>query len=142
MEDKYYTPELEEIHVGCEVYMPMDGQSDLVLCAINHPNFCQFLDCKYGDPVTYSIPEILKMKYLDERDIKEAIGWVDLGGAELRGYSNLSETMKVWLSKGFTISWDRSNPIFIEISQGGVFCYRGQCKNISKLKMILKDIEA
>ncbi len=84
MEDKYYTPELTELYIGCEVYMPMEGQEELIRVILNDANLGNSLDYKtslsyvgsineYKETTTYSVPESMKMKYLDKEGIEQAL---------------------------------------------------------------------
>jgi hypothetical protein len=135
MEDKYYTPELSEFYIGFDHEMLVDTNG-----------------FKYWVPYTWTIDfdikllsdciikELVRVKYLDTEDILEVIGWKDEGAAKISGETGLAETERIWTYKGLFIHYDSSRPHFIQIYDSKGYLYRGQCKNKSKLKQILKDI--
>lgn len=154
MEDKYYVPEIEEFHVGCEIYMPMEGQEELVCSVLNDPNLTSVLNVHISDNESfekYSVPDCLKMKYLDQDDI-ESFGF--------NKHTFSSKWYNVWIKGQFDPNnWDKNkDALFLQFMgdyhttrsivittphgkanlQTGL--YRGVCKNKSKLKTLLKDL--
>lgn len=75
MENKYYTPTIEEFHVGFEF------ERDNLPCIVSDNMYFGYMNLeqmhKDGEPVNYfkhSVPDSIRVKYLDKEDI-ESLGW-------------------------------------------------------------------
>lgn len=76
MENKYYTPKIEEFHVGFEyekLYRNIKEQ--WWVDSIWKPNDSVHNFFNLQVPRAYKIPESIRVKYLDKEDI-ESLGWV------------------------------------------------------------------
>lgn len=129
MKDKYYTPEIEEFHVGFEYERCDDGYNWI---KDTYPRAAEHIRLKNLIPYT-------RVKYLDREDI-ESLGWV---------YKETSDG-------GFDYYWDkhtmRHSILYSEKSKRTVItlwdrsrledhtAFIGKIKNKSELKKVLKMI--
>lgn len=128
---KYYTPEIEEFHVGFEYERCDDGYDwikDSYPRAAEHIKLKNFL--------SYT-----RVKYLDREDI-ESEAWEykkDRGMSENNGIMFIKPQKE--FAQGFykLRYWMNTNRISIEAVQGTVFS--GTIKNKSELKKLLKQLE-
>ena len=80
--EKYYTPELEEFHVGFEYYITthpvsMEEFSPYVKAEFDHNTFEREFDIdtdSSGEIIKIGVPSCIKVKYLDREDI-ESLGF-------------------------------------------------------------------
>jgi hypothetical protein len=127
MENKYYTPELEEFHVGFE-YQELWGLEN-----INEEWLPQIYD--ENDSIR-TLCETLRVKCLDREDI-ESLGWkyvpdLSEGDGNMRWYGlfKLNEfTITLGLIEGSEIIRKGKNTIF-----------EGVIKNKSELKKLMKQL--
>jgi hypothetical protein len=153
-EDKYYTPGIEEFHVGFEYQFACEA----TIAGVSQPDFWveSIVESPSGLIDIMERAEVIKdcyrVKYLDKEDI-ESLGWV------------CSKSMSNDLAAGFTFTIEhtkRNNEYFdlagniLSFPDWGLYLlgnnkilikdtdalvvYHGECKNISKLRTILKDI--
>jgi hypothetical protein len=122
MENKYYTPKIEEFHVGFE-YEVLHDDNKWIKESI----------CKKPEVVSlpYMILENIRVKYLDREDI-ESFGWKkqDEDTFELGKH---------------TLYYKRFNENFIEINvlgdYDGEFChFKGHLKNKIELKRLMEQL--
>lgn len=128
-ENKYYTPSMEELHIGFEFeYVGQDGGWDKCVFGeekISHSELDQF-----NDDLHKVAHAITRVKYLDKQDIEEC-GWKN-----------------VWNDShgsDYTINgiWQLNVPIkenYIQIFKDRASYFRGTIKNKSELKRIMKMI--
>jgi hypothetical protein len=137
---KYYTPTIEEFHVGFECERKME---DLIT----------FLDewKRYTvDKYTWSSnqmglmvrdhPEAFRVKYLDKEDI-ESLGWViieDRGMEENQGFHFTKRDPNFGIANYSLKYWSTNNRIKINSLIGTWF--DGTIKNKSELKVLLKQL--
>lgn len=146
MENKYYTPELEELHVGLEYQFACDA-------TISGVKSIEWLDGNIENNAFIDVlkcPEIIKdtirVKYLDEEDIREILEDFELiikddrlifrGDFTYRGEAMIAEVLYVPLSKHLLIYIGDDETMVNDFKT----LYAGTCKNKSKLKQILKDV--
>jgi hypothetical protein len=89
MENKYYTPKIEEFHIGFEYEAKVYGK-DYYIPLVFKPNDYETLFDKrilsisgqqvYEEPRFY-VPDTFRVKYLDREDI-EKLGWKYSGNVE------------------------------------------------------------
>lgn len=124
MEDKYYTPEIEEFHVGfeCELLHSTNGW------------------VKYTNPPKNpmninSIKEGVRVKYLNKEGI-ESLGFKQLD--KINSSRFIKGNISIWLgdmNKGMLTK--------IEISENvtrGITSFLGNIKNKSELKKLIKQL--
>ena len=139
-EEKYYTPEIEEFHVGFEYeafhnkeWFFAEGADHWVKCKVN-----------FGTDIltiSYTVNHgFVRVKCLDKSDI-ESLGWEY---KEDRGMSEANGLMFVKPQKAFAQGfyklrfWKNTNRFSIEAVQGTLFS--GTIKNKSELKKLLKQL--
>lgn len=141
---KYYTPELEEFHVGFEY-------------EFYHPSK-SWITCRFGEPDDWSLQDIqdeieeqkVRVKYLDEQDIKD-LGW-ELQGETPSPYTGKPiKTFKINNEIGFNTGSDyylvltENNRIEITVfeyssyggDKGNLFF---TIKNKSELRKLMKQL--
>lgn len=125
MEDKYYTPSIEEFHVGFE-YEWLNISND------------EWLKKKYGSfECSYNSPERTRVKYLDQEDIES------LGGSLIRTQSwdggVFEQTYKL---EKLDILYNPTplNKCWVHIQKGNCTLFAGRIRNKSELKKMLKQI--
>lgn len=122
MENKYYTPTIEEFHVGFEYKLP---QGDVITVEETTDLFsiAEYLDMNTG----------IKVKYLDQEDI-ESFGFTERReGGNAVVWFRLEDNFQL-------VKWDNGK---IEIALCGssrVRVFDGVIKNKSELKKVLKMI--
>ena len=131
MRDKYYTPEIEEFHVGFEYEMFF-------------PNG-KYHKQTFGDKITHLELEefkddlmkvahaISRVKHLDKEDI-ESLGFNHIGSLWFRDKDDDYRATKVRKWKNNELD------IYINDSIEDVLVFRGTIKNKSELKTVLKQI--
>lgn len=146
MENKYYTPSLEEIlhYVSIEKYIwtsdedPIKFEGDTINILSSFIGVNDILH--RGNSQKYSInTELYKIKYLDTTDIEE-LGFKIISKDE--GY-NLYKFIKNSLV--YTLLDGVENNIHIDMSSVDdankyIILYNGDCKNKSELKRILTQL--
>ncbi len=129
MENKYYTPTIEEFHVGFEYEQ---------FCQNPHQDLSQITDasdvnmwakCRFPDPFTggdvsvlFKTKRMLRVKYLDREGILE-LGWEPHGNNFRKGKFNL-----IWCENKSTMIIE-SIPVFL-----------GEVKNKSELKRLMNQL--
>lgn len=146
--NKYYTPSIEEFHVGFEyegtsAYREMDGSEDVYkVCKFNLIEIEGFDTFKYLD--TQLKAGLVRVKYLDKKDI-ESLGFIlqpteNTSFGDITGeYVNETNSIHIYykLDKiGVTY------PMFIykTVNKVKVKVFDGYVKNISELKVLLKQL--
>lgn len=147
--DKYYTPEIEEFHVGfeceCRHFHIYDGniadeywEECIIDDRIDLKEIMEDVDLYY--------PEDYRVKYLDKADI-ESLGFIHVDNMQ-DGYSNIIGANLVF-KKEFKKNWtaqlilDVTNNIHIRLFKKGsveMTTFVGKIKNKSELKKLLKQI--
>lgn len=140
MENKYYTPEIEEFHVGFEYEVFEKGQKE-------DPNIMTFIPIEtedkwhkftYPDPfLGYRVDKLfekrkLRVKYLDREDI-ESLGFTYIGALWFES-KNKKVRIRKWKGTQIDIytNW--------ESNENNALRFRGSSKNKSELKRILKQL--
>jgi hypothetical protein len=133
--DKYYTPEIEEFHVGFEFeYNDPDTQSSFEKQIFNW----QWADIVYDDHEheLENFHQLYRVKYLDEEDI-ENLGFIK-SKAFLQHGIKTYELEDIRLYYHSTVN---SNFKFIElIKKKSSYIITGIIKNKSEFKKLLKQI--
>ena len=141
--NKYYTPDIEEFHVGFECEFKNDMQDNVWKTEICDPDIMSiFYDSIEHDE---NFNDVFRVKYLDREDI-ESLGFKYLGydkdGRTHEVYDYKGE-MEWWL-KDYRC-WNDDNDIVIHKTiKDGVWrrdnMFKGVIKNKSELKQILKQL--
>jgi len=131
MENKYYTPTIEEFHVGLEYENCNNGKWDKgYSCRLEHGRDGIHISVPSADPAFYD-PRYVRVKLLDREDI-ESLGW------KFSSKGNIFNTFLLsnyWL--GFNFNTDN-----LVITNGKVyeeerFYFDGKIKNKSELQKLM-----
>ena len=143
---KYYTPEIEEFHVGFEFesnYALFSRDREWTKCKLDENN-TWFIDEWYVD----AVPTEFRVKHLDREDI-ESLGF-EFKGRALRSFFemdcqfDLPDTDSFWC-KNLKIELDEKHRTvkiegYIASACEEEVLFTGKCKNKSELKKVLKMI--
>lgn len=132
MENKYYTPTIEEFHVGFEYEMNY---------GYNEWSY-EFTPYDFGTISDFIAEDKCRVKYLDREDI-ESLGFELFDTTKkdeiyFRASDNLmtEQEIRLWVSKEF--NYIEINDVKEKTGCEGLF--RGKIKNKSELKKVLKMI--
>jgi len=138
-DNKYYTPTIEEFHVGFEFNINdtiRDGSgrkewSYNVKFSVAIASYIKFLLDKN--------PEDVRVKYLDKEDI-ESLGWIN---GETRGLSSYIMKTKDNDFQMYLHDWlNEKGYWFIEIyDYSAEYVFRGNIKNKSELIKLMKQLQ-
>jgi hypothetical protein len=135
---KYYTPEIEEFHLGFECEAIINSKMFLPLT----------MNGVGQDVVQYHRNDVYRVKYLDQEDIesfgfklhgKAVCKWYRLEGMFDDGFASYGKWTKIQLLHcddgkikilAYEFSWEEKESVL----------FQGQVKNKSELKKILKQI--
>lgn len=127
MENKYYTPDLEEFHVGFEFESRMNDE-DWEKQTYKQDSFISvYADGEYSfDNIDGGIN--LRVKHLDREDI-ESEGWIQI---EYDTYKN----------EDFYLEFNNEYKTFISEKKAGMenIVFAGNIKNKSELRRIMKQL--
>ncbi len=140
MESKYYTPTIEEFHVGFEFEakfgIELSGNRAVYVPGKDMPFdklTAELSDFKEIENLLNS--DCVRVKYLDKEDI-ESLGFKE---------SNEDGEFDVYYGNGYILSFIDGiinvRPELITMTNPESFWFRGTIKNKSELKRILKQIE-
>ena len=134
-DSKYYTPSIEEFHIGFEYeYFEEDIWKEFTLPFLNN-----YVALWHSNPDL----SLFRVKYLDKNDV-ESLGFI-ITKEQNKAFKGIKE---------FNYEYDGSNIIgnYTLIQSGDHFCsitkdcmgisslFRGEIKNFSELKTLLKQI--
>jgi len=143
MKDKYYTPTLEELisHVikGEIVYADVYGNSRLLELPTENSilYLMAFLKCHaniVGRSIVDLDPDQFRIKYLDREDI-ESCGFDTEDNGECYCMIDMFDLYGL-----YPWEWDKGIKNQYKIILNGKTLYRGIIKNISELKVLLKQL--
>ena len=138
METKYYTPTIEEFHVGFEIYLENIENAKIGLYIVTKNDMLSATHDEVSG--MYDIIKEAKVKYLNKEDI-ESLGWVyDEDYPKLWNHYKLG---KYYLTMGNTAN--NINPYKITIDNGELFennelYFQGIIKNKSELTKLMKQL--
>lgn len=145
MKDEYYTPVIEEFHVGFEFeYLNKDFSDTDWVKTIFDPETCSGYLWKTEDFTELIEKYLVRVKYLESKGIEE-LGWEILGSdwynlisvsGEL-GYFNYVR-LKLFGKNSF-IKGYRANPITSPKTEQE-YLFQGEIKNKSELKKLMKQL--
>lgn len=146
MKDKYYTPEIGEFHVGFEYEFSYDKlnykkQTYDGSQVLKSKSYYDDHGCEY-DAVEDDL-KYIRVKYLDKKDIeslgfisKELKYWEEETGEII--YKKDNYTLVFWKN---AYKSDYKTNVYIRQETGlGQHCFKGEIKNKSELKKILKQL--
>lgn len=132
MEDKkYYVPELEEFCVGFECERWIESHPEGFWSEVSEPMTHWYLADVLNGTETW-IKSMFRVKYLDHEDI-ESLGWefkMTKGPCDL-----------FWIGDYSLLFWEKgpwSDKYWLEISNNFTSIFKGECKNKTELKKLMK----
>ena len=136
VDTKYYTPSLEEFHIGFEYeYLVMREGSYWGGAVLEESDFIPHDNGDFNECFPFNRKlEDFRVKYLDKEDIES------LGFKPSEEYSNtytITHKCILHLLENYKIEIYRGDQIIYHDTE---YLYQGTCKNKSKLKSILKDV--
>jgi hypothetical protein len=141
---EYYTPEIEEFHVGFECEKWIESHPEGFWSEVSEPlhkdDLADLLLATEGE-----IQQKYRVKYLDKEDI-ESLGWEHLGSGWYNlkvvpgslGYWNYVKLRK-WQDNNIFIEGYRGDPIVYENTEHQKL-FDGNIKNKSELKRLMKQL--
>lgn len=142
MKEKYYTPNLEEFHVGFEYeYLTNDVRQEEHfhkdvfngIDTFEDKECLHLIDIKN---IIEKVPDDIRVKYLDTEDIKECGGTNYQEGYEYDHTWDIGKhhELKAWFHRGLPI---------VRITRkdfSNVFLFHGDIKNKSELKKLIQQL--
>ena len=127
-DNKYYTPKIEEFHVGFEYEAKVKGSIET--------SYSTFIWHGHNSIVTEFNSSTIRVKYLDREDV-EGLGFIPVAD-EWWHKTNIGDNWQILkISKnGYQISYGQHE--YIDKSKG---IFKGVIKNKSELKRLLKQLE-
>lgn len=138
MEDnKYYTPTIEEFHVGFE-FEYINSENNSWIKSIFDMMDADFMEILIDN-------ETCRVKYLDKEDI-ESLGWEEgllnvsktnellvygIGSYVITSFENINHTIDISLTSNFKL---------VGLQSGLQRIFRGTIKNKSELKKLMKQL--
>ena len=143
----YYTPELEEFHIGFEYECWVDDKWYRQPLDEN-----DLIDFRDFNRKLKGLPSEIRVKYLDKEDI-ESLGfkegifekWGEISAAPFMSDGDEIKEKQLFIKqegkhKYEICAWLTPEMPTISIYWNNSQVYSGECKNKSKLKSILKDV--
>lgn len=142
MENKYYTPKIEEFYVGFEyqvLYRNVDSQWWVDKNWKTNDSVHNFFNLQV--PRSYNIPSSVRVKYLDKEDI-ESLGFKqNLNEHKLVKFPVFEKECKYGLLKLYFSTEIKDIRIsIINLNKNETNIFIGECKNKSELKKLLKQL--
>jgi hypothetical protein len=140
MKNKYYTPEIEEFHVGfeCEIQSSWGMQKGIYPSILREDTLTGFQLQKIGETETLKkVISGIRVKYLDKKDIES------LGFSYYKTHPGMEQ---MEFDKGeYELTYDPNfkGRQWLRINlegEGGVTLFSGSIKNKSELKKLLKQL--
>ena len=143
MENKYYTPEIEEFHVGfeCEIQSSWGMQKGIYPSILREDTLTGFQLQKIGETETLKkVISDIRVKYLDKKDI------------ESLNYKHKKDTQYSFVSKNSSIQLHDKNRWHTKYNALTIYkhnkinpldktsVFQGIIKNKSELKVLLKQL--
>jgi hypothetical protein len=153
MNEKYYTPDISEFHVGfeCEIRMDEFKHNNWKTIKVDHKidlekntiSMLYVLDCLSWDYKTFR-NENIRVKYLDSSDI-ESLGFELTGSCFTEANAKIAELFSLYnpvVKKEYRITYNYMTKIAtIDDSIDGNVLFKGTIENISELKKILTQVK-
>jgi len=136
MENKYYTPNLNEFYVGfrCEIKNEAFTQEKFILETCN-----KFFMKNIRDKINVNS---IRVKYLDKEDIKE-LGWIEVkkGNAYKNDYFVIEKSN----DESYELIYHQDTPtdinIFYHNEKGSTKIFDGIIKNYNKLQTLMNELD-
>jgi hypothetical protein len=146
MNNKYYTPTIEEFHVGFEFEVKIATENEWVKAIYSYPSDDWFNVCYFPDEKKeISVPDCMRVKYLDKEGI-ESLGWVSWSNHPKHFYhpAGIKKFSDGTIQHNITLRIENNNIIAIRrysespINFNNFAEFYGICKNKSELKKLMQ----
>ena len=133
MENKYFTPDIEDIHIGYECELLMNTNVSILNPTSNAPEFKPFIFEKNKIELLIELYDSIRVPYLTKEQI-EAEGWkfdYNLGDFDyyIKTVNNTEYELEFCYKERININiWKRT-------------LYHGECKDINTFRKIIKLLE-
>lgn len=128
--DKYYTPKIEEFHVGFEYEEQVDRDEWIT---ITIEEVCEFEFI--ADDLEHNQGASIRVRYLDQEDL-ESLGFKYISGDYRKEFKKNNMWIVVRSGDNYPIP-----DLCIYRHIGDSWCFSGIVKNKSELKVLLKQLE-
>ncbi len=144
MENKYYTPEIEEFHVGLEYEVKVYKKDEWIKCKWTELNVMSAeFNLDFGqayDLPKVTVPDTIRVKYLDREDI-ESLGFKHTNEINQEFEDSEDYVMGDWELS----TWNEPKRQAVSIEKKSKFGkntvhFAGIIKNKSELKRLLKQL--
>ena len=131
MENKYFTPAIEDFHIGYECELLMNTNVSILNPTSNAPEFKPFIFEKNKIELLIELYDSIRVPYLTKEQI-EAEGWF------LHGQGNDNGIVHSLFKNSFRVAiWKDSLKIEVQESEGNIL-FHGECKDINTFRTICK----
>jgi hypothetical protein len=141
MENKYFTPDIEDFHIGYECELLMNTNVSILNPTSNAPEFKPFIFEKNKIELLIELYDSIRVPYLTKEQI-EAEGW-----KEEQMYLNGTFVMILGeLNEGYELMFAEGNSQIVITRVWTLFddqvkrdnTYKGNCKDINTFRKIIK----
>ena len=149
MNDKYYTPEIEEFHMGFEfeVNDTDEGWTKEIFCSGEGrkiDSISKLTEFSWSTLGIIKFEDAYRVKYLDKEDV-ESLGFT----TNKLKYWEIQDDSIIYKLKNYTLVFWHSaykskykTNVYIRQETGlGQHCFKGEIKNKSELKRLLKQLQ-
>jgi hypothetical protein len=134
---EYYTPIIEEFHVGFEFLVPIYGSDKFVEETFMLKSIENLFD--KDENGKFNLPDCFRVKYLDREDI-ESLGWEpDTSSGDFTMY-HLNSSNKYDYSLSFNGGYKRTENLIITIKYYDNILFKGTIKNKSELNKLMEQL--
>jgi len=143
-QDKYYTPDISELHVGyeckhttCKGAFDVNLEDDIVKDKLTVDDLRRYL--RYCGIHGDDIKDYIKTRYLDQSDI-ESCGWIkdwDENSSYSDCYKLITKSDISGQSDDEWVLWQYDKIVSID-NELSNRCFEGECKSINELRKIMK----
>ena len=143
MENKYFTPDMEDVRIGMEYYYLRDNNEFILFILTEKefraPEWIESLTGRKQSIFTYLQEGKIKVAYLTKEQI-EAEGWKFIKHhAEIEGYEFEKDEYSLY------VEFDFRGEIYLKIYSDGYYeefnYFSGKCKDINTFRKICKLLE-
>lgn len=134
MNDKYYTPTIEEFHIGFEYEVLINREWKQV--SIDDSERLSYFMFHTTNESLQKDPIVIRVKYLDKEDI-ESLGWIP----DSSGFDKYwSKIIDIKDGSDWQINYQFENNFLTIYDWSSEIRFRGFIKNKSELKVLLKQL--
>ena len=135
MENKYFTPDIEDIHIGYECELLMNTNVSILNPTSNAPEFKPFIFEKNKIELLIELYDSIRVPYLTKEQI-EAEGWSKAKAPIVTIKHDFYEIP--YIKDNFRIDYNFKNNLINILENNGVNLFYGKCKDINTFRKIIK----